>query len=196
MVNGDFEDGPVSWTEYSSNGWDLILNESDLQGIDAHRGSWAAWLGGEYYEVSYVEQKVTIPSTKPYLAYWHWIDSNYNCGLDYGGVIIDRSTVVDEYSLCGSSDTGGWQKHVVDLRAYKGKTVRLQIRAETAQIYPFYYSASNLFVDDVAFQSSSSAVTRAEPLEAPNEGAPRSKPVGLQKRQNAEQSVRMLGDEP
>ncbi|HJX36987.1 MAG TPA: S8 family serine peptidase, partial [Anaerolineae bacterium] len=72
IVNGDFEDGPTGWFEYSTHGWDLIVNS--LPGIvTPHSGAWAVWLGGDYDELSYVEQQVTVPPGSPYLAYWHWI---------------------------------------------------------------------------------------------------------------------------
>lgn len=88
-----------------------------------------------------------MPSSSPYLHYWHWIASQDVCGYDFGGVIID-STVVDVYDLCQGRNTGGWVRHTVDLRSYAGRTVYLQIRSETDDSFN-----SNLFVDDVSFQS-------------------------------------------
>ena len=122
-----------------------------------HDGSCLAWEGGEYDEISYVQQTVSISC--PYLAYWHWIASTDACGYDYAGVMLNGSTVVDVYTLCASSSTGGWVKHVVDLSAYVGQTVQLQIRAETNNSYN-----SSLFVDDVSLQptaAAAAAVTRS-----------------------------------
>jgi hypothetical protein len=147
IINGDFESGATGWTEYSLQGWPLILTPPDLPETP-HSGNWGAWLGGDHDEIAYLEQQVTVPTGSPYLAYWHWIDSEDVCGYDYGTVRIN-STVVDEYDLCTSENTGGWVKHVVNLSAYQGQSVALQIRAETDSSL-----ISNLFVDDVAFQSS------------------------------------------
>jgi len=159
LVNGDFESGPgVGWEEYSSQGWALILSESNLP-IAAHGGSWAAWLGGDNDEISIIRQVVTVPPSAPYLTYWHWIDSGDLCGYDFGGVIINDTTIVDVYDLCGSTDTGGWVKHSVNLSAYAGQTVPLQIRAETD-----VSAVSNLFVDDVSFQSSAAFARDGAPL--------------------------------
>lgn len=158
LTNGNFERGPDgSWTEYSTHGWDIILEQSTFPGdFVAHSGTWAAWLGGAYNEISLIEQDVTIPATAPYLTYWHWIASEDYCGYDFGGVLIDNSTVVDAYDLCTNTSTNGWVRHVVDLRSYAGQTVDIQIRSETDGSLN-----SNLFVDDVSFQSSSTVRSSA-----------------------------------
>lgn len=155
VVNPGFESGPTSWTEYSNHGWPLILNGADFSftGVTPHGGSWAVWLGGDINDISYIQQTVVIPSAAPYLAYWHWIGSEDNCGNDYGLVVVNGSQVVDQYNLCQSTNTNGWAKHVVNLSAYKGQTVSFQIRTETNGSLN-----SNLFVDDVSFQSSATAV--------------------------------------
>jgi len=153
VVNGDFESGQTGWLEYSWQGWDLIMPVQDLPNyVSPHSGKWAAWLGGDDFETSYIEQQVTVPATGPYLVYWHWIDSTDYCGYDFGGVVVNSSTVVDVYDLCAAEDTGGWVKHVVNLSAYKGQSVSLQLRAETD-----WSDSSSLFIDDVSFQSSASA---------------------------------------
>jgi len=158
VVNGDFEAGPTDWLEYSTHGWDLILDSGFPGSVTPHSGSWAVWLGGDYDDISYIEQQVTVPATTHYLAYWHWISSEDVCGWDFGGVIINAS-VVDVYDLCQSTNTGGWVKHVVDLSAYGGQSVSLQIRAETDSSLN-----SNLFVDDVSFQATASSMQEGPAL--------------------------------
>ena len=149
IVNGDFEDGPTGWTEYSSHSWDLIMDSGFPSGVTPHGGSWAVWLGGGNNEVAYVEQQVTVPTSKPYLHYWHWIDSaEFSCGYDFARVRVN-GTPVEVYDLCMSENTGGWEEHVVDLSAYGGQSVSLQLRAETDALF-----SSSLFIDDVSFQAS------------------------------------------
>jgi hypothetical protein len=148
LVNGNFESGATGWTQYSMHGWAIIISSGFPGTVTPHGGSWAAWLGGEYDDVSYVQQSVGVPASTPYLAYWHWIASQDTCGWDFGGVLVNGS-VVDVYNLCTSANTGGWVKHVVNLSAYANQNITLQIRAETDSSYN-----SNLFVDDVAFQAS------------------------------------------
>ncbi len=148
IVNGNFERGPDgSWLEFSLNGWRIILQEANLP-VDAHSGTWAIWLGGDYDEIGGIEQQVTVPAAAPYLTYWHWIASQDSCNNDFAGTIIDRTTVVDAYTLCGATTTEGWTRHVIDLRAYAGQSVAVQIRAETNATLN-----SNVFIDDVSFQS-------------------------------------------
>jgi hypothetical protein len=108
-------------------------------------------LGGYDREISYVQQQVTIFSGAPYLVYWQWISSDDVCGSDIGEVLVNGS-VVDEYDLCTNNNTGGWVTHSVDLGAYVGQSVMLQIRSETGPS-----GNSNLFVDDVSLQASAAA---------------------------------------
>jgi hypothetical protein len=144
IVNGDFESGPTGWTEFSLNGWPLIV-DSFPSIITPRSGSWLAWLGGDEDEVSYIEQQVTLPAGDTNLTYWHWIGSaDSNCAHDFGGVLINGA-VVDVYSLCDAENTHGWVQHTVDLSAYAGQAVTLQIRAETDSA-----DTSSLFIDDVA----------------------------------------------
>jgi bacillolysin len=152
-INGNFEAGSSGWTQYSTHGWTLIVT-SFPGSVRPHSGNWAVWLGGDDNDISYVSQQVGVPPSRPFLAYWYWIASADFCGYDFGGVVINNSTVVDVYPLCSSNNTGGWVKRVVDLSAYAGQSVSMQIRAETDVSYN-----SNLFVDDVAFQSSASDMT-------------------------------------
>jgi len=151
LVNPGFESGPTGWTWFSTHGWDIIVS-SLPSGAAPHGGTWAVWLGGDDDEVAYVQQSVKIPDDAPYLAYWHWIDSEDVCGFDVASVRVN-STTVDDYDLCGTSSTGGWVHHVVNLSAYSGQTVTLQIRVETDGSLN-----SNLLVDDVAFQATAASL--------------------------------------
>ena len=157
VLNGNFESGPTFWTEYSSHAWPIIVN-SFPTGITPHSGSYAAWLGGAYDDTSYVQQQVTLSASAPFLVYWQWIASTDSCGWDYGRVLVDN-VVVNTYDLCSSTNTGGWVKHSVNLSAYAGRSVALQIRAETDSS-----QNSNLFIDDVSLQASASASGQIVPV--------------------------------
>jgi M6 family metalloprotease-like protein len=148
LVNGNFEAGTAGWGEYSTHGWALILQEAQLP-VTPHSGNWAVWLGGSYNETAYIQQQVTVLASQPYLAYWHWASSEETeCIWDFGMVMVDGK-VEESYGLCAANNTGGWAAHSVNLSAYAGRTVWVQIRAETDS-----YLNSNLFVDDVSFQTS------------------------------------------
>ncbi len=175
LQNGNFESGPVIWSEYSLKGWDIIVPapSPDLP-ITPHSGSWLAWLGGDNDEISYIAQTVTVPASKPYLTYWHWIGSGDLCGYDYAYIKVNGSNV-QQYDLCSSTDTGGWVAKSINLSAYSGQTVQLQIRVETDIAL-----SSSLLVDDVAFSASSlSIANQSQP--ADRRTTPDSKPDHLGK---------------
>lgn len=151
VANPGFENGPTNWSWYSTHGWDLITTAFPGS-VVPRNGTWAVWLGGGNDEVSYIEQQVTVSNSTPYLAYWHWIASEDICGYDFGSVRVN-GTVIDEYDLCSSSNTGGWVHHVVNLSAYVGQTINFQIRSETDASLN-----SNLFVDDVSFQATATSL--------------------------------------
>jgi len=148
IVNGDFESGSTGWTEYSTHGLSTITSSLP---VAPHSGSYGAWLGGVNSEENYVQQQVTVPSSTPYIVYWQWIASTDICGYDFGGVVIN-GTEVDLYDLCATTITGGWVTHSVNLSAYAGQSVTLQIRVETGSS-----DWSNLYVDDVSLQASALA---------------------------------------
>ncbi|OGN94223.1 MAG: hypothetical protein A2Y88_03135 [Chloroflexi bacterium RBG_13_48_10] len=147
--NGDFEQGPNIWEESSSNDWELILQYN--YGLPDDRppydGDWAAWLGGETDEISWIQQVIQVPFDLPYMSYWYWIDSEDNCGYDVAMVLVNGE-VADFYWLCVDNNTSGWVQRVVDLSAYAGSLVSIQIRTECDWVFYSY-----LFIDHVAFQS-------------------------------------------
>ena len=153
LVNADFEQGPgAGWQEYSLLGYDLIVNDFGDNAITPHSGQWAAWLGGDDNEISYVRQTVSIPTGASILSFWAWIGSEDSCGFDFGGVMVN-ATVADQFDLCEEASTGGWVRRTVNLGAYTGQNVALQIRAETDSSLN-----SNLFVDDVALTNAAGTV--------------------------------------
>lgn len=161
ITNGNFESGRTGWSEVSSNEFPLIFDRPGLpSSIVPRSGSWLAWLGGANDEIAYIEQEVSIPSNAPHFTYWYWVVSEDSCGNDRGAVVLNGRIIADIYELCSSTETNGWQARSVDLSAFAGQTVLIQIRAETDDNGIF----SNLFIDDVAFSSSSARA--AEPNQA------------------------------
>jgi hypothetical protein len=145
ICNGDFEQGRTCWLEVSTNGFNLVTN--NFEGIiNAHSGSWGAWLGGYYYETSAIYQQITVPTGSPRLSYWYWIGSTDFCGYDVGGVVINEDAV-DGYWLCSSTNTGGWVQRTIDLSTYAGQSVTLYFLADTDGTFN-----SSLFIDDVQIQ--------------------------------------------
>ena len=81
-------------------------------------------------------------------------------------IVSVDSTIVETYNLCSAQNTGGWVKHVVDLSAYAGQSVELEIAALTNSV-----DNSNLFVDDVSFQASASSGPEGSPARIDSEAA-------------------------
>jgi hypothetical protein len=152
VINGDFEAGRSGWVEYEDSAFfdfPLIVRDNEMPPpIRPYDGSWAGWLGGDSGLISYIEQDITIPSFGPNLDYWHWIDSIWACDSSYGGVYIN-ATLVDQYLLCSSTDTGGWVKRTINLSAYSGQTVKLRIYSQTGVT-----NYSSLYIDAVSIQRS------------------------------------------
>jgi len=150
LRNGDFEQGrDAGWQEYSTHGWPIIVHADQLP-VAPYSGRWATWLGGDNEEISAIWQSATVPATNAALSFWYWIASEDGCGYDFGGVVINGSSVVDVFDLCTDANTHGWRQRTVNLQSYAGQSVEIQIRAETDSSLN-----SNLFVDDVALGTSS-----------------------------------------
>jgi len=153
LSNGDFEDGrDGSWSEYSSNGWPLILSASGLPtSVSPHGGNWAAWLGGDDDETAILSQYVTIPSNATTLNYWYWSGSEDYCGYDHAYVRFG-STTLKTYNLCTSSNTGGWISQQINVTSWQEQTVELRFVAETD-----WSLNSNFFLDDVSISTTAAA---------------------------------------
>ncbi|MEA3467942.1 MAG: C10 family peptidase [Thermodesulfobacteriota bacterium] len=139
IPNGGFENGVSSWKEYSiSNSW--IIAQWGI----AHSGSWSAGLCDT---ISHIQQQVTVPSSCPYLVFYHWIDSFLECGNHYGFVRINGMNV-KTIQLCSNNNTNGWVRQVVDLSDYANQSVTLQFRSEMEFILNWSY----WYIDDVSFK--------------------------------------------
>lgn len=147
VQNGGFEAGNVTWVEYSSLGYDLILSAAGLP-VPTHTGSWASWLGGDNDEFASISQSVTIPVGRSILHYWFASGSTDICGYDYFKIFVGSTAVFTEM-LCDSTETNGWVHRTLDLAVYAG----------TAQTIEFYIETdssdfSNVFLDDISFETS------------------------------------------
>ena len=158
IKNGDFELGrDGSWTEYSSNGYILILTENNLP-IFPKSGDWAVWLGDDidvYGEISRLSQDVSISSSSPYLHFWYEIFSDDLCSIDYDAfkVKINGATIFSE-ELCYANNTIGWTEKVINLSAYSGSSVTLLFEVITDNSL-----FSSVFLDDVSMSSVSTVST-------------------------------------
>ena len=148
IQNGDFESGQDgSWDEYSSNGFDLVVEGFAPTVVVPHSGDWGAWLGGYANETSTVSQAVTVPTGNPTLSYWVYLASQETtCGNDTGKVTVNGATVAS-FNLCQSTNTGGWVQQSVLLSSYAGMTVTIAFNATLNGV-----DNSNFFLDDVTIE--------------------------------------------
>ncbi len=179
VTNGGFESGRlVGWQEYSTHGWDIVINSGFPSGVSPHGGSWLAWLGGEYDETSRLYQGVAIPASNPVVSFWYWIASQDVCGYDYLWVVVTSGGVnkaIAEYELCSSNDTSGWRQAYVSLRDYAGQTVTVQLWTYADSSYN-----SNLMLDDVWLGTGNPSAAAAEPVQAgPEPTEPTLAPVNV-----------------
>ncbi len=160
FLNPGFELGQVSWTEYSSGGWDLIW-QSGSTPVAAHGGSWLAWLGGADNETGRLSQTITISGTAPYFHFWYYAASEDVCGYDFFRVRVNSSEIFN-ISLCSNNNTGGWSQAVLNLAGMvgTGKTITFEVTTDGSL-------NSNLFLDDI---SMSSSAMMAEEAPVPRNG--------------------------
>lgn len=164
ILNGDFENGSDgNWQEYSSNGFDLIMNSFGTNGLTPHSGSWAVWLGGWPNELSILTQQINVPASGNVLTFYYWgASEESNCNRDVGGVFINNDLMMN-IPLCGN--TNGWVEAQVNPSAYTNQVVNLRIQVQTND----NDLNSNLFVDDVSWLGSSitSAPVFRQPMANP-----------------------------
>ncbi|HMN27991.1 MAG TPA: hypothetical protein PKE45_07530 [Caldilineaceae bacterium] len=149
LYNGSFERGADdSWTTHTLRATHNIWGQEEL-GADplAHSGRYVAHLGGADAEVSVIEQLVTVPPLKPVLSLWYQSRSQDECGYDFGGVVVN-DRVEQRVDLCLRQTQLTWQPLRVNLSAYAGQTVVLQVRGETDGS-----AVSSFYVDDLAWEA-------------------------------------------
>lgn len=170
LRNKGFEQGSNGdWMEYSFQDYPLIVPEGETS-INAHGGTYLAWLGGLDGEVSVLSQSVDIPASAPsfYLYTFFWIGSmEPDCSTsdtpDSFWLSVNDE-LVEGYVMCQDYVTGDWIEgaFTTDLGAWAGQTVNLQIVAFTDDKPDTY---SNLFLDDLSFSKNVPVAGRLQPAD-------------------------------
>jgi hypothetical protein len=148
LPNGDFEQGHVSWNEYSNHGYAIINYMSSLP-VPPYDGSWAAWLGGAANDADTLHQTVYVSPERPYLSAWLYISSTDLCGYDVAYFFINN-TVIAQTWLCTDNNTNGWVQRVYDLHSMVGQNIDIMIYVGTDAT-----RLSSLYLDHFAWQASS-----------------------------------------
>jgi hypothetical protein len=147
LFNGNFEQGNATgWQSYTLRRPQTIAAAEEVAAnLSPHSGRYVGWLGGANQEVSVIEQRVTAPADRPILHFWYQIRSLDVCGWDFAGVVVNDK-VVQRFDLCLTTSSAQWRQAQVNLSAYAGQEILLQLRAETDT-----YAVSSFVVDDVGW---------------------------------------------
>lgn len=152
LPNGDFEQGPIVWGPPGQAAASITQSPP----IPPRSGTYVAWLlaAPDAQNTAIDSSAVTVPSDRPYLAFWAWIESaEPTCGVDFAGVSVlvdDGQEAVDQFDLCVPTQTDEWRQRTVDLRRYAGRAITVELFVTTFN----EAHASSMYVDDVAFQVS------------------------------------------
>lgn len=188
IANPGFESGVTGWNRTSTNGLQLICSGTTC-GADMpapKAGSYIAWLGRNAdSETSTLTHAGTIAlpaGTPARLSFWYAIDSEDNCGYDFGYVRVtagSTTTTIKTYKLCSSNISDAWLRQQIDLSSYAGKTITLSFRATNDG-----ENSSSLYLDDVQLVSGAGCSLLAgadageAALEAPENGSGEDIPPG------------------
>lgn len=146
IKNWNFEQGRVAWTEYSTHGWELIMNANGLP-VTPYSGSWAVWLAGGHNEVSSISQRINVQPQKRLTARF-WVDSEEtSCGYD-NFIVRVNDVEIGRVELCAANETGGWGTLYVNLSTYADQNVKVTFEARTdGSLF------SSVFLDDFVWTS-------------------------------------------
>lgn len=153
IVNGNFESGQgVGWTEYSQNGWDLVVDSTGMTWEPPPSGSWYTWGGGDTSEETELSQAVVFPSSGAAdLSFQYYITSSDISGYDFGSIEID-GTEVASWDLAADA-TDAWVLHPgIDLSAYcdgASHTISFLTSNDSS-------SSSSMIIDDVVLDQGGS----------------------------------------
>lgn len=157
VYNSGFENGrDGNWLEASLNNLILIQNASTLP-VVPYAGDWAAWLGGQDNEENYISQLFTLPSGSSIFVHFYYFVGTQEpaCNNDGTGdifAVFVNNTEIGWMELC-PDEAGGWYETSVDVSSYAGQSVYITFDVVNDDMYN-----SNIFLDDISFQSSAASL--------------------------------------
>ncbi len=144
VVNPGFESGPgVGWTQYSSNGFQLIDTTRP------HTGSYSAYECDYNSCTEYVQQQITVPANAT-LTYWRYMTSSEGTTTAYDYLRVrlfsTSGTLLTTLRTWSNTSTrNAWLQDSISLSGYAGQTVNLRFVSTTDFSLP-----SAFFIDDVS----------------------------------------------
>jgi hypothetical protein len=136
LINdGSFENGPPpssAWTEWSSSGYEWIIDPTGPWGIPAYDGTYAFWAGGYYIgnpNSDYVEQTIDIPSgatSLKFMTNFYRLDDADPPDDDTFEVKVNGTPIFTRGMVQANNTYPNWEEQVVDISAYAGQSVTLR----------------------------------------------------------------------
>lgn len=142
LSNAGFDDGQTPWVEDSGGGFELIVNESEIGGVDADSGAFLAWMGGYSplggaIDVLHQDFVVPLDATPMTLSGMIWVDSAETLGLAFDTLELELVNVasgasVETLESWSNLDKGtGWVPFSAPVTgSYNGQTLRLRLTAD------------------------------------------------------------------
>lgn len=150
LVNGGFEQGTTGWTQSSAGGYELIST------FNPRTGQLGAYLAGTNHADDSLRQAIVLPSDAASLALTAW----WSIATEEPAGVFDVLTIsllssqgellVDLFSANNTAPVAMWDEVIVDLSGYRGRSVILQIRAQTNA-----FNVTDFYVDDLSLSACS-----------------------------------------
>jgi hypothetical protein len=142
VPNGSFEAGRPPWVFTNA-----LRNEGGAQS-----GQWYASLSTIFGAA--IAQPITVPADRPYLVFWQQRLSFSNTCNVTASILVESTTVGTYQGFCKASQSSGWERVVVDLRAFAGRTVPIRFGIpEEFETDPDDPGFSLWYLDNIGFIS-------------------------------------------
>jgi hypothetical protein len=157
LTNGDFDDGPDPWTQYSELGTDILLDEDDLP-LAPDSPHCAAWLGGYNGALDQLYQGVTVPANASALRIRgkSCFATEESDGNEYDFLtvaLLDSADNPLEYLTWSNLDAGAtcaWTEFEIGaVGSHAGESISLYWEAVTDG----EFGITNFFLDTLAFEA-------------------------------------------
>ncbi len=151
VVNGDFEQNTLGWTQRSSLGFPFIGRWTGRPNRPVWLGNYFAWIGGVFNENAQLEQIMTVPSDNTSMAVRMAIysfESSSSCTSDTARILVN-GTLLASWDVCNKSRWSPvwlYSNAVVDMSAYAGQTVSVIF-----ELVNDYKAVSSWDIDTVSF---------------------------------------------
>lgn len=157
LSNAGFDTGLTPWVESSGGGFDLIVNQAVLEGIDADSGEFFAWLGGYESAADTFHQDFFLPAdaTPITMNGVIWIGSEEGTAIAFDTLELELVNVASGLALetlqswSNIDQSTGWVSFTAPVVGdYAGQTLRLRLTASLD-----FSNNTNFFLDSFSLDT-------------------------------------------